>query len=471
MAAVALPAPSPGDASYGVLRVRIAPGLRLAGPAGLSGQPTIFASRVGGLAIRAQSRGWRALRASTRVYVVVSMVPGGSRSLRDVGFFILRRKTGAGAAGANLTFTIANARAQVGSFWVRGINARGYAAAFAVRDILSTAIGNWGRYVRSLQLAHAIAAAAHPLILGGASAASAGAARGRVPGPWTGGQHPDSLVVAMYRLIFGALRDPTSFAALKKDPVVADFIATELRNQSLAARWRTVVAQVPLKVPDQYAAASQEERRFAHVVAPTITHARVAIDDGQNSSVEGGIDGGLFSRPMTLNITVSGGGSVAEVGGGRGAISCPVVCSEQFQNSGLQLIELQATPAAGMAFKGWVGGSCLYSSLSINECELFMTSDLKLTAVFGPPMPDQLSVSTVSEESGQMGTVTSNPPGINCGSSCSASFASGTSVTLTATPAYASYFDRWTGCDTVSGNSCAVTVNRVRSVLAYFGYP
>src|SRR5437870_6913325 len=38
------------------------------------------------------------------------------------------------------------------------------------------------------------------------------------------------------------------------------------------------------------------------------------------------------------------------------------------------------------------------------------------------------------------GTVTSAPVGINCGVTCAASFASGTAVTLTATPAAGSAF-------------------------------
>ena len=52
------------------------------------------------------------------------------------------------------------------------------------------------------------------------------------------------------------------------------------------------------------------------------------------------------------------------------------------------------------------------------------------------------------------GTVTSSPPGINCGAHCSARSASGTVVTLTATPALLSVFTGWSGCDTVSGRSC-----------------
>jgi len=66
------------------------------------------------------------------------------------------------------------------------------------------------------------------------------------------------------------------------------------------------------------------------------------------------------------------------------------------------------------------------------------------------------------------GTVTSSPAGINCGPTCSASYNSGTVVTLTATPAFGSLFTGWSGCDTVSGSTCSVTMSAARSVTASF---
>jgi hypothetical protein len=54
------------------------------------------------------------------------------------------------------------------------------------------------------------------------------------------------------------------------------------------------------------------------------------------------------------------------------------------------------------------------------------------------------------------GTVTSSPPGLGCAMTCSATFASGTTITLTATPNSGSSFGSWVGCDTVAGQSCIV---------------
>jgi hypothetical protein len=70
------------------------------------------------------------------------------------------------------------------------------------------------------------------------------------------------------------------------------------------------------------------------------------------------------------------------------------------------------------------------------------------------------------------GSITSSPAGINCGTLCSgssATYVSGTTVTLTATPDLGSGFGGWkSGCDSVSGNTCTMNMNSARSVTADF---
>jgi hypothetical protein len=65
------------------------------------------------------------------------------------------------------------------------------------------------------------------------------------------------------------------------------------------------------------------------------------------------------------------------------------------------------------------------------------------------------------------GTVTSSPPGINCGSDCSESYAAGTIVTLTATPNRNAVFQGWGGACSGTG-TCSVTMNAARGVSAQF---
>jgi uncharacterized repeat protein (TIGR02543 family) len=75
---------------------------------------------------------------------------------------------------------------------------------------------------------------------------------------------------------------------------------------------------------------------------------------------------------------------------------------------------------------------------------------------------------TISKTSAGTGTVTSNPAGINCGSTCSANFSPGTSVALTPVAASGSIFAGWSGCNSVSGTTCNVTMNAAKSVTATF---
>ncbi len=65
------------------------------------------------------------------------------------------------------------------------------------------------------------------------------------------------------------------------------------------------------------------------------------------------------------------------------------------------------------------------------------------------------------------GTVSSTPAGISCGATCSASYASGTSVTLTAAPAGGSTFAGWSGACTGTG-TCNTTMTAARAVTATF---
>jgi phospholipase C len=66
------------------------------------------------------------------------------------------------------------------------------------------------------------------------------------------------------------------------------------------------------------------------------------------------------------------------------------------------------------------------------------------------------------------GTVTSNPAGINCGQTCTASFPSGTAVTLTEAPSPANAFDSWSGACSGNASTCSITITAATSVGAKF---
>jgi len=73
---------------------------------------------------------------------------------------------------------------------------------------------------------------------------------------------------------------------------------------------------------------------------------------------------------------------------------------------------------------------------------------------------------SVKKAGGGVGTVTSSPSGINCGTACDSEFDRGASVTLTATSAPGSSFMGWDACPGLG--TCQVTTDFVRSVTATF---
>jgi Divergent InlB B-repeat domain/Bacterial Ig-like domain (group 2) len=78
---------------------------------------------------------------------------------------------------------------------------------------------------------------------------------------------------------------------------------------------------------------------------------------------------------------------------------------------------------------------------------------------------------TVTFAGNGSGTVTSSPLALSCSSpnACLAQFASGSTVTLTATPNAGSVFGSWFNCDTPSSaNPCDVTMTSNRTVTVTF---
>jgi hypothetical protein len=77
---------------------------------------------------------------------------------------------------------------------------------------------------------------------------------------------------------------------------------------------------------------------------------------------------------------------------------------------------------------------------------------------------------TVNVGNYKKGTVTAN--GLTCSKgTCTGMYSDGASVTITATAANKSYFNGWTGCDSVSGNSCTVAMTADKTVTAAFSPP
>ena len=156
--------------------------------------------------------------------------------------------------------------------------------------------------------------------------------------------------------------------------------------------------------------------------------------------------------PVTLTVSKSGSGTVTSNPTG---INCGSTCSASYASG--TSVTLTAAAAAGSTFAGW-SGACT----GTGTCTVSMTQARTVTASFTTNY-----ALTVSKSGTGGGTVTSSPAGISCGSACSASFVSGTVVTLTAAAATGSTFAGWSGACTGTG-SCVVSMSQALTVTATF---
>ncbi len=157
-----------------------------------------------------------------------------------------------------------------------------------------------------------------------------------------------------------------------------------------------------------------------------------------------------------LTVTESGSGT-GTVTSSPAGIDCGAACSASFPQG--QVVTLTPTPSPDSKFTSW-SGACTGSG----ACQVTMSAAKSVTATFTLLPTYKL---TVTESGSGTGTVTSDPSGIDCGATCSASFPQGRVVTLTPTPSADSKFASWSGACTGSG-VCQVTMSAAKSVTASF---
>jgi len=135
----------------------------------------------------------------------------------------------------------------------------------------------------------------------------------------------------------------------------------------------------------------------------------------------------------TLSVTLTGDGSGSVTSAPPG-IDCPSsACSALFDET--EAVVLSPAASAGSHFSGWSGDAdCADGTVD-------MDTDVNCTANF---LLDSHSLTITKTGSGS-GTVVSIPAGINCGTTCVASFDTGILVTLIPTQAGGSTFTGWSG--------------------------
>lgn len=161
-----------------------------------------------------------------------------------------------------------------------------------------------------------------------------------------------------------------------------------------------------------------------------------------------------LAQPRTLTVGTEGpGGGVIE--GAPGGILCAVGldCVQQFRTR--QVVQLTAYPNPGSVFTGW-SGACAGSD---DDCTVMLDGSKTVRARFAKATPAVLTVAIGDSPQGAT-RVVSTPPGIDCtlySGSCSASFRTGTEVTLAASDPDGAV-RAWTGACAGQRDSCALVV-------------
>ena len=174
------------------------------------------------------------------------------------------------------------------------------------------------------------------------------------------------------------------------------------------------------------------------------------------------VDGSFSHSPpppgkARLTVRVEGSGSATSTPLG---IDCGATCSALFDTG--TLVSLRSSAAVGWHFIGW-GHGCS----GTGACAFLIGNDTDVDARFeaGPPPPDKVQVTVVV---GGSGVVRSAPAGIDCPGACQASFAQGTTVSLTAEPAASASFKEWSGACAGSSSRCDLTVSTAVQAGATF---
>jgi uncharacterized repeat protein (TIGR01451 family) len=167
-----------------------------------------------------------------------------------------------------------------------------------------------------------------------------------------------------------------------------------------------------------------------------------------------------FTAANTFAVTVTKAGTgTGTVTSAPAGINCGTACAANFASG--TMVTLTAAPATGSTFTGWGAGPCE----GTGTCTFTIGAATAVTANFTASVNN--FTLTVTEAGNGTGTVTSAPAGIICPETCSASFASGTQVTLTQSAADGSVFAGWGGACTGIG-ACVVTVTAATAVTATF---
>jgi len=160
----------------------------------------------------------------------------------------------------------------------------------------------------------------------------------------------------------------------------------------------------------------------------------------------------LIYQALTVDKAGTGDGLITSSPAG---IDCGQDCSADLPQG--SVVALTAEPSEGSSFMGW-SGDCSGSG----NCQITLDAAKTVTATFEV---DQML--TVIKAGTGAGRVISLPAGIDCGPDCTATFAHGSLVTLTADPDEGSSFTGWSGA-CFGNDECQINTESEKSVTATF---
>ena len=173
-----------------------------------------------------------------------------------------------------------------------------------------------------------------------------------------------------------------------------------------------------------------------------------------------------LAGPHTLLLTkVSNGGGRGSVTSSDGTIDCSPGCGQiQHVYQTPVQVTLSASASQGSTFSGFTG-AC---GTLVPVCVLTMDHDQDVSATFTGPNFEVRVTKTGAAPSA--GTVVSRDGKINCGGTCSASYAPGSTLALAASVVQGYQFTLWGGDAASCKNqpTCTLTVDGPKNVLAQF---
>jgi uncharacterized protein (DUF2141 family) len=167
----------------------------------------------------------------------------------------------------------------------------------------------------------------------------------------------------------------------------------------------------------------------------------------------------FMSLTQTLSVSKTGNGT-GSVTSDPAGIDCGGTCSADYSYG--TAVTLTAAAAGDSVFAGWSGAGCSGTA----DCVVTMDDTQDVVAAF---MSLTQTLSIAKTGSG-IGSVSSDPAGIDCGGTCSADYSYGTAVTLTATPGTESAFIGWNGGGCSGTGDCVVTMDDTKAITAAFKF-